>query len=47
MRIGLIAGDGDLPKYIANENPNAFVMCIEGFSEPTSFFKPIGDCFII
>ena len=39
MRIGLIAGDGDLPKYIANENPNAFVMCIEGFSEPTSFLN--------
>jgi len=37
MKIGLIAGDGDLPKYIAKENPNAFVMCVEGFSDPTSF----------
>jgi len=37
MKIGLIAGDGDLPKYIAKENRNAFVMCVEGFSDPTSF----------
>ena len=39
MKIGLIAGEGDLPKYIAQENPNVFVMCVEGFSKPSSFLN--------
>ena len=39
MRIGLVAGDGNLSKDIANGNPKGFVMCIEGFSETTSFLN--------
>ena len=38
MKIGLIAGSGDLPLYLARENPKAFVMCIDGFSD-TRFIK--------
>ena len=38
MKIGLIAGGGDLPLYIARENPKIFVMCIDGFSN-SKFFK--------
>ena len=37
MKIGLIAGSGDLPLYIARENPKIFVMCIDGFSNSKSF----------
>jgi DUF1009 family protein len=37
MKIGLIAGSGNFPLYIARENPNAFVMCIEGFSDTKCF----------
>ena len=37
MKIAIIAGSGDFPKQIANENPNAFVLCIEKHSIPSSF----------
>ena len=37
MKIAIIAGSGDLPKQIANKNPNAFVLCIEKHSIPSSF----------
>jgi DUF1009 family protein len=37
MKIGLIAGSGDFPLYIAKENPEAFVMCIDGFSDSKCF----------
>ena len=29
MKIAIIAGRGDFPIQIANENPDAFVLCIE------------------
>ena len=37
MKIALIAGSGNFPKYIAKENPDTFVMCIEGFSDSNKF----------
>ena len=37
MKVGLIAGSGDFPLYIARENPKAFIMCIEGFSDSKNF----------
>ena len=32
MKIAIIAGRGDFPIQIAKENPDAFVLCIEGHS---------------
>ena len=37
MKIAIIAGSGDLPLQIAEQNPDAFVLCIKGYSTPTSF----------
>ena len=37
MKIGIIAGFGDFPKQIAKENLNAFVLCVEHHSFPSSF----------
>ena len=37
MKIAVIAGSGDLPEQIAKENPDAFVLCIEKHSTPSSF----------
>ncbi len=37
MKIAIIAGSGDFPIQIAKENPDSFVLCIEGHSVPSSF----------
>ena len=37
MRIAIIAGHGNFPIQIAKENQNAFVLCIENHSIPSSF----------
>ena len=37
MKIAIIAGSGDFPIQIANQNPEAFVLCIEDHSTPSSF----------
>ena len=37
MRIALIAGSGDLPIQIAKQNQDAFVLCIDKHSCPSSF----------
>ena len=37
MKIGIIAGSGHFPLFIAKQNKNAFVLCIEGSSSSQSF----------
>ena len=37
MKIAIIAGSGDFPIQIANQNPEAFVLCVENHSTPSSF----------
>ena len=37
MKIALVAGSGNFPTYIAKENPDIFVMCVEGFSDSNKF----------
>ena len=37
MKIAIIAGRGDFPIQIANENPDAFVLCIEDHSSTSTF----------
>lgn len=37
MKIALIAGSGNFPIYIAKDNLDIFVMCIEGFSASKKF----------
>ena len=37
MKIAIIAGRGDFPIQIAKENPDAFVLCIEGHSFTAAF----------
>ena len=37
MKIAIIAGGGKFPVQIANENPEAFVLCIEKYANPISF----------
>ena len=37
MKIALIAGSGNFPVYLAKENPDTFVMCIEGHSDSKQF----------
>ena len=37
MKIALIAGSGNFPIYIAKDNLDIFVMCIEGLSDSKKF----------
>ena len=37
MRIGIVAGSGHFPLFIAKQNKNAFVLCIEGHSNSQNF----------
>ena len=37
MKIALIAGSGNFPIYLAKENLDTFVMCIEGHSDSKQF----------
>ena len=37
MRIGIIAGSGNFPLFIAKQNKNAFVLCIENHSNSQNF----------
>ena len=37
MKIGIIAGSGDFPLFIANQNLNAFVLCIDDHSYSHNF----------
>ena len=37
MKIAIIAGSGDFPVQIANQNTDAFVLCVENHSTPSLF----------
>ena len=37
MKIAIIAGSGNLPVQIATQNKEAFVLCVKGYSCPSSF----------
>ena len=37
MKIGIIAGSGHFPLFIAKQNKNAFVLCIENHSNSHNF----------
>ena len=37
MRIGIVAGSGYFPLFIAKQNKNAFVLCIDGHSNSQNF----------
>ena len=43
MKVAIIAGSGYFPIQIANENPDAFVLCIENHSAQRSF-KNNSEC---
>ena len=37
MKIGIVAGSGYFPLFIAKQNKNAFVLCIENHSNSHNF----------